>query len=246
MIGVVLAAGSGRRLMPYTADVPKTLVTVADGVTILDVILANLASVGVTDVVLVVGHAAASVHRRVPDLESSYGVRLQLIHNDRYGWNNAYSLWLVRSQLEGGAIVVNGDTLHPAAVQKTLFAQRGPGVLLAVDTLRDLTDEAMKVRLDAAGRVVRIAKSLSDADGEYIGVALLEAAVVPVLTECLADTWHRDPNLFYDDALQLLADRTAGVSAAPIGALDWVEVDTPADLSRAREIARLYPLLLER
>jgi choline kinase len=240
MIGVVLAAGSGRRLLPYTSDVPKTLVPVADGLTILDVILGNFASVGITDVAVVVGHAASSVRGLVPDLEERYGVRLELVHNERFGWNNAYSLWLARDLLGGGAVLVNGDTLHPAAVEKTLLAQRGLGVHLAVDTLRELTDEAMKVRLDGAGRVVHIAKSLPAADGEYIGVCLVEGAVVPLLAECLAETWQRDPQLFYDDAFQLLADRTRIVSGVAIGALDWVEVDTPADLCRAREIARRY------
>ena len=51
MIGMVLAAGAGRRLRPYTDTLPKALVPVDGETTILDIALRNLAEVGLTDVV---------------------------------------------------------------------------------------------------------------------------------------------------------------------------------------------------
>ena len=56
MIGMVLAAGAGRRLRPYTDTLPKALVPVDGETTILDIALRNLAEVGLTDVVVVVGY----------------------------------------------------------------------------------------------------------------------------------------------------------------------------------------------
>jgi choline kinase len=241
-MGIVLAAGAGRRLLPHTEDLPKTLVPVSEKTTILDVILSNFGAVGLTEVAVVVGHAAAAVRGRVAELEGAHGVRLHLIHNDRIDWNNAYSLWMAREAFAGGALLVNGDTMHPVAVEKTLLTQRGAPVSLAVDTLRDLTGEAMKVRLDDTDRVVEITKAMpvTSAHGEYIGAAVLEPAVAPELTDCLVETWRRDPHLYYEDAFQLLADRTGGVRAARLGALDWVEVDDSVDLARAREIFCRY------
>ncbi|MEA2387162.1 MAG: hypothetical protein QOJ22_1336, partial [Thermoleophilaceae bacterium] len=46
MIGMVLAAGAGRRLQPLTDDLPKTLLPVDGERTILDIALANLKHVG--------------------------------------------------------------------------------------------------------------------------------------------------------------------------------------------------------
>ena len=43
MIGLVLAAGQGQRLRPYTDSLPKTLIPVDGDDTILDIILRNLA-----------------------------------------------------------------------------------------------------------------------------------------------------------------------------------------------------------
>jgi choline kinase len=49
-----------------------------------------------------------------------------LVPNDRaHRWNNAYSLWLAREHFARGALLVNGDTVHPASVEKTLLAARG-------------------------------------------------------------------------------------------------------------------------
>jgi choline kinase len=224
-------------------DLPKTLLPIQAERTILDVILHNLTHVGIDEVVIVVGHMSHALRRRVPQLEERHGVRLELVDNDRVEWNNAYSLWLAREHFADGALLVNGDTVHPIAVEDVLIAAAGAGgVRLAVDSVKALTDEAMKVRLDATGRVVRITKMMpvSDADGEYIGAAVLEPGVGAELAACLAETWRRDPGLYYEDALQLLADRSGAVRATHIGAVDWVEVDDISDLSRARDIVCLY------
>ena len=97
MIGMVLAAGAGRRLQPDTDALPKALLPVDGDTTILDIALRNLAEVGLRDVVIVVGHAAGVISDRAAAMERAHGVTLQLVHNDRaQEWNNAYSLWLAR------------------------------------------------------------------------------------------------------------------------------------------------------
>lgn len=45
------------------------------------------------------------------------------------------------------------------------------------------------------------------------------------------------PDLYYEDGYQEYAERGDEIKTAPIGAVDWVEVDNHADLERAREIA---------
>ena len=52
---IILAAGKGLRLLPLTSTVPKCLAVVG-GRTILENALIQLRSVGVEEVVLVVGH----------------------------------------------------------------------------------------------------------------------------------------------------------------------------------------------
>jgi choline kinase len=237
--GLVLAAGPGRRLHPLTDDLPKTLLPLDDGRTILDLALANLSAAGLRDVIVVTGFAAERVEERAADLERRHGVRLELLLNERAEeWNNAYSLWLARDAFAGGALLVNGDTVHPASVEETLLAARGPGVLLAVDREKHLGEEAMKILLSERGTLEQISKEIDPASaaGEYIGVALIEPSAAEPLADALEATWRREPSLYYEDGFQELADRGGEIHVAPIGDVDWVEVDDHRDLARAREL----------
>jgi choline kinase len=242
MIGMVLAAGAGRRLRPYTDTLPKALVPVGpddDGTTILDIALSNLGAVGLTDVVIVVGYRAEAVEKRQAALEERHGVSLTLVHNDKAEeWNNAYSMWLAREHFAEGVLMVNGDTVHPVSVEKTLLERRGPDILLAVDTVKTLADEEMKVTLSESGHLQRITKLMdpAQAHGEYIGATLIEPAAAGPLAEALEATWKGDPDLYYEDGYQELVNRGGRISVAPIGAVDWVEVDNHDDLAKARGI----------
>src|SRR6185312_7585033 len=174
---VVLAAGPGRRLGPLTRELPKTLLPLGEGGTILDLVLENLAAVGVEEVAVVTGFAAGRVDELLPELEERHGLRLRPVFNDRAEeWNNAHSLWLAQETFADGALLVNGDTVHPPSVETTLLADEGDGLVLAVDTSKPPGGEAMKVALGEDGAVERIGKKLGEADGEYIGVALVGPA----------------------------------------------------------------------
>ncbi|TWD82115.1 choline kinase [Kribbella amoyensis] len=241
MIGLVLAAGAGRRLRPYTDTLPKALVPIDPETTPLDLTLANFAEVGVTDVAVVVGYAAAAIEARVAELQDRYGVRLELVHNDKAEiWNNAYSLWCARDLLKQGVILANGDTVHPASVERILLAARGDArrIVLALDTVKPLADEEMKVVWDEATGVRSITKLMdpATATGEYIGVTLIEPDAADELAAALRETWERDPDQYYEDGYQVLVDAGFRIDVAPIGTVDWVEIDNHADLARAREI----------
>jgi choline kinase len=243
MIGMVLAAGAGRRLRPYTDSLPKALVPVNGDTTILDIALGNLAEVDLTDVVIVVGYRAEAVEGRKAALEAAYGVSITLVHNDKAEeWNNAYSMWLARDHFSKGVLMVNGDTVHPVSVEKTLLAGRGPAILLAVDNVKTLADEEMKVTLGSSGFLSRITKLMDPAEayGEYIGATLIEPAAAKPLADALEATWRGNPDLYYEDGYQELVNRGGEIAVAPIGAVDWVEVDNHDDLAKARLIAKGY------
>ncbi|MGP9017298.1 phosphocholine cytidylyltransferase family protein [Streptomyces sp. BR1] len=245
MIGLVLAAGAGRRLRPYTDTLPKALVPVDGDTTVLDLTLGNFAEVGLTEVAIVVGYRKEAVYARKEALEAKYGVTLTLIDNDKAEeWNNAYSLWCARDVLKQGVILANGDTVHPVSVEQTLLAARGQGqkIILALDTVKHLADEEMKV-ITADGEGVRRITKLMDpatATGEYIGVTLIEPEAAEELADALKTTFERDPDLYYEDGYQELVNRGFTVDVAPIGEVSWVEIDNHDDLAKGREIACRY------
>ncbi|MFE7599271.1 sugar phosphate nucleotidyltransferase [Streptomyces sp. NPDC057494] len=250
MIGLVLAAGAGRRLRPYTETLPKALVPVSgegteNELTILDGTLKNFAEIGLTEVAIVVGYRKEAVYDRKDALEAKYGLTITLVDNDKAEeWNNAYSLWCAREVLKRGVILANGDTVHPVSVEKTLLAARGKGqkIILALDTVKNLADEEMKV-ITAEGKGVQRITKLMDpatATGEYIGVTLIEAEAAEELADALKATFERDPDLYYEDGYQELVNRGFTVDVEPIGDVKWVEIDNHDDLAKGREIACQY------
>ncbi|TGZ18105.1 nucleotide sugar-1-phosphate transferase [Streptomyces sp. S816] len=250
MIGLVLAAGAGRRLRPYTDTLPKALVPVGaqdvpEAVSVLDLTLGNFAEIGLTEVAVIVGYRKEAVYARRAEFEEKYGLKLTLIDNDKAEeWNNAYSLWCGRDALKDGVILANGDTVHPVSVEKTLLAARGDGkkIILALDTVKSLADEEMKVVVDPAKGMTKITKLMdpAEATGEYIGVTLIEGDAAEELADALRTTFERDPQLYYEDGYQELVDRGFRIDVAPIGDVDWVEIDNHEDLARGREIACRY------
>ncbi|WP_330452251.1 MULTISPECIES: phosphocholine cytidylyltransferase family protein [unclassified Streptomyces] len=250
MIGMILAAGAGRRLRPYTDTLPKALVPVGpegdeESLTVVDLTLGNFAEVGLTEVAIIVGYRKEALYERKAALEAKYGVSITLIDNDKAEeWNNAYSLWCGRDALKDGVILANGDTVHPVSVEKTLLAARGDGkrIILALDTVKSLADEEMKVVVEDGEGVRRITKLMdpSEATGEYIGVTLIEAEAAEELADALKTTFERDPDLYYEDGYQELVNRGFKVDVEPIGDVKWVEIDNHEDLAKGRKIACLY------
>ncbi|MFE9778761.1 sugar phosphate nucleotidyltransferase [Streptomyces sp. NPDC005775] len=250
MIGMILAAGAGRRLRPYTDTLPKALVPVGpegneESLTVVDLTLGNFAEVGLTDVAIIVGYRKEALYERKAALEAKYGVTLTLIDNDKAEeWNNAYSLWCGRDALKDGVILANGDTVHPVSVEKTLLAARGEGkkIILALDTVKQLADEEMKVVVDPEKGVQRITKLMdpSEATGEYIGVTLIEGDAAEELADALKTTYLRDPDLYYEDGYQELVNRGFKIDVEPIGDIKWVEIDNHEDLAKGRTIACQY------
>ncbi|GAA4761844.1 MULTISPECIES: phosphocholine cytidylyltransferase family protein [Streptomyces] len=249
MIGLVLAAGAGRRLRPYTDTLPKALVPVdpqgEGSLTVLDLTLANFAEIGLTEAAVVVGYRKEAVYARKAQLEEKYGLTLTLVDNDKAEeWNNAYSLWCARDLLSRGVILANGDTVHPVSVERSLLAARGGGrrIILALDTAKKLADEEMKVVAEDGAGVRRITKLMdpAEATGEYIGVTLIEPEAAADLADALRATFERDPDLYYEDGYQELVDRGFTLDVAPIGEVAWVEIDNHDDLAKGREIACRY------
>jgi len=101
------------------------------------------------------------------------------------------------------------------------------------DTLSDtrvVVEDAFAVGDRVVGRYTYHARHT----GPFVGVP---ASGADALIDALERTWQHDPSRFYEDAFQLLADERVRIGAAPIGDVDWVEIDDHIDLTRALELA---------
>jgi choline kinase len=224
---IILAAGSGSRLRPLTADLPKCLLEVG-GRTLLDHQLDALARCGITDVVAVVGFRGDKIRQQA-------GTAVRYIENERFAATNSlYSLWLAREELTKGFCVMNSDVLAPPRLFERLLTASAPDGVL-VELGHDFEPEDMKVTL-VDGRVVDFGKGLpSDrAQAHNVGVAKFSPEGAAVLTRCLdrlVASGHE--NDWAPAAFREFAGESPLAAVATDG-LPWIEIDYPADLARAR------------
>jgi choline kinase len=227
MKGVILAAGKGARLNGTIGDKPKCLLRVG-GRTLIERHIETLRAAGIDEVVVVVG-CQADLVRRV------CGPHVTYVENTRFAQTNSlYSLWLARTLLREGFVVMNCDILfHPQLLSDLVTAQYEDALLIGFDE-GPFGDEEMKVTT-RRGRVIEMAKTLNpaDADGENVGIVKFGAAGAAVLIELLdqrvAAGGLRDwaPRAFAEFA------RRRPLHAIGTRGYPWTEIDFPEDYERA-------------
>jgi choline kinase len=112
MKAIILAAGQGTRLLPFTREHPKCLVPVG-GKAILDHQLEALAAAGVEDVLVVGGYLIERLEQHLSLLPAR--TRPGLLCNPFWSVANSIgSVWTARAHMDAPFILMNGDTILAA------------------------------------------------------------------------------------------------------------------------------------
>jgi choline kinase len=252
---IVIAAGRGRRLMPYTDEMPKCLVPV-DHRTIAQVQLDALRAHGVDDVVFIRGYLGEVLEARRGELGD-----VRFVDNSDWENNNILeSLFCAADELDGPVITTYSDIIFTPEVVGALIDAPGDIALVIDRDFRDVyvgrdehpLEEAEVADLDATGGVARVGKRAlpaSEAWGEFIGLAKLSAAGAAMFRDAWAELrqryrgredqpFERAPTFrqaYLTDLLQHLIG--AGQRVEPVAIRgSWREIDTVQDLQRAREL----------
>lgn len=129
MKAVVLAAGEGTRLRPFTMSRPKGMIPVGNR-PILEYIVEALVQNGVKDIIMVVGYHKDTILSHFED-GRRFGARIQYITQDKQ-LGTAHALSLASTHLdEEGFMTVAGDNLIDAQlVTDLLEKKRGPSLVV--------------------------------------------------------------------------------------------------------------------
>jgi choline kinase len=232
-VAVVLVAGIGSRLRPLTDDRPKALVSVGPE-TVLGRAVRLLSAYGVRKLVLATGYREDALRAAL----ASAPLEVAYCRNPRFdSTQNSVSLALCRDAVgDSGFFKLDGDVVFQTEVLSRLDASDAP-LAVAIDSTRRADAEAMKVRLAEGGRIAEFGKgiSLEAAAGESIGIERIARSATRPLFEALTGTSRTD--LYYEDVYsELIARGALGAQAIEVGDLPWTEIDTPEDLSKAREL----------
>ena len=108
MKAVILAGGKGTRLKPYTTVLPKPLMPVGDR-PILEVIIRQLKSQNLNDIIITTGHLGELIVNFFGD-GGRLGVNIKYSMEDQ-PLGTAGGLGLIKEMLKDTFLMVNGDTL---------------------------------------------------------------------------------------------------------------------------------------
>jgi 1L-myo-inositol 1-phosphate cytidylyltransferase len=250
---IVLAAGTGSRLVSGEIG-PKPLKPVA-GVPLLVRILRTLRSEGIREVVVVTGYKEELIREAL--LESSLGLTITCVSNERWDKKNGVSLLAARDFVLPGTLLTMADHLYAPAIVRRLGALDLPSGAAALAVDYDIArcfdlDDATKVRTER-GLIVDIGKEIPAYNAIDTGVF----RIGPSLVDALERVYAEQGDCSLSEGVRALS--AAGLFVAcDAGDARWIDVDTPAALAEAesmlsafgdgldRDIARIEPRPVDR
>ncbi len=238
MKAIILAAGRGSRLLPLTRDMPKCLLPVGSGKSVLEHQLGILRDCGISDVVVVSGFKTRLVDLVIRDFPAN-GVRIENLYNPFFHVaDNLASCWMTRGHMTENFMILNGDTVFAHDLLDTVLSSLAGPIAVTIDRKADYDADDMKVELDGE-RVLAIGKGLPPerTGGESIGLLAFRGNGPGLYVEALEDAIRAPGGLksWFLKAVHDLAG-TGAVTAFSIEGLRWAEIDTHEDLAAAQAL----------
>lgn len=249
MIGVILSAGMGTRLMPLTKDRPKPLLEI-NGMTLLERMIRNLMNEDIKEFILIVGYNKEKVFEIAPILEEKYDISVKVIENEKYDvTNTSVSTYLASKYIEENQkddfILINGDNVVDPEII-TRIAERD-NTSLIVDNFKDLNEESFKLIIEnetfnedktiANGTIKEIGKGIDipSSTGEFIGVSKVSLKDIAKFNEILEDLMEEDKQNYYDFAYKTLST-ISPIDYVLTNGLKWTEIDDHNDWEQAHKL----------
>lgn len=240
MHAIILAAGVGSRLFGDSRTQPPKSLIEFDGKTLLARHFEYLQDFGIEKLTLVVGYRKDLV---VAEAEScAPDGFLEVIENPMYRGGSIISMWYARETYRRGkrVLFMDADVLYDTNILKRLIGNPEASAFVYDEAL-DEGDDPVRICL-RDGKVVDFGKRIVgqfDAMGEWPGFMTVSAETGPLIAASL-ENYIEGGQLMatYEEAIRdVIIGGPVGVfGIVDISDLDWIEIDFPEDLERAREV----------
>ena len=233
--GVLLAAGKGSRMAAFSSHIPKPLLVHQ---------IEMLREVGITDIVVLIGHKGFEIARVLGD-GSSLGVHLTYVEQTET-LGIAHAVGQLENAVEKPFLMFLGDIYFVAKDIDGMFEQferQAGGAVLATKIEEDplAIRRNYSVQLEEGGRVVRVVEKPRHVSNKLKGVGLY------LFDLTIFDAIRRTPRTAMRDeyeiteAIQVLINDGEHVSAVN-AVYDDVNLTYPADLLRVNlQLAQKNP-----
>ena len=251
MIGVILSAGMGTRLMPLTKEIPKTMLEI-NGMTLLERMIRNCIDAGINKFIVIVGYNMEKVTELCPQIAEKYDIEIKAIANEKYDiTNTSVSTYLASKFIEENDlddfVLINGDNVVDPTIISNIVASNNTGMI--IDNFKELNEESFKLIIDdesfneertiANGKINSIGKGLDipSSTGEFIGVSKVVSDDVAEFNRILESLIEEDPQNYYDFAFKDLSIIKT-IDFVLTNGLKWTEIDDHNDWEKAQILVR--------
>ena len=235
MKAIILAAGRGSRLFPYTQYIPKCLLDLG-GTTILEEQINHIRNCGINEVVIVVGFGFEKVENFLRNYDG-LGLSIKTLYNPFYqSTNSLVSLWIARSEMDEDIVVINGDDVFEINVLDKILSTREDKICLPIKKRNSYESEDMKV-ITNGDRILDVSKNIeSNTSAESVGIRVFRGTGVELVKRSIEEEMRMPgaETKWYISSIRRLISKGYSVRALDIEGLFWMDVDYPSDLSRAR------------
>lgn len=244
MRAIILAAGQGTRLKPFTDNIPKCMVKLANK-PLLQWQLDTLRSVGIIDIAIVAGYRAQAI-----DFQD-----VTYFYNSDYMFTNmVVSLFCASEWLDGSddILICYGDIVYEPRVVQAILTEADAPMAVAVDSnwyeywitrMKDPLSDAETLKINTDRHIYEIGRktnNFDDIQGQYMGLIRVKAESVMSLRniwESITKTATREnwQKMYMTDFIQALI-KAQWIIGPIFIAGGWLEVDTISDLELYEEM----------
>jgi choline kinase len=237
---LILAAGIGRRLgKPGAGHMPKAMLDFG-GKTLLARHIGILRGLGISDITVVIGFAAAQMRAALVAFDE--GPPICGVINPDFRAGSVVSLWAGRAVLRRGTpvILMDADVLYDARLMTRLIDSPNADCLL-LDREIEPGDEPVKLCV-RDGRIVDFHKLPSephDWHGESVGFFRFSAAAAEELADRAEDYVATGRRMMeYEEPIRdmIIASAADRFGFEDITGLPWTEIDFPEDVVKAQAL----------
>lgn len=235
MKAIILAAGRGKRLYPYTKYIPKCLLDIG-GVTILEHQINSIRDCGIDEVVIVIGFGFEKVENFLRTYDG-LGLKIRTLYNPFYQTTNSLiSLWIARGEMDQDIVVMNGDDVFELDVLDSALSMLEDKICLPAKRRDEYEDEDMKIVVKE-GNIIEVGKLLeSSPSAESVGVRVFRDTGVELLKRAIEEEMRSDSpeKKWYISAIHRLIEKGYKIKSFDVEDMFWMDVDYPGDLFKAR------------
>ncbi|MCP4074650.1 MAG: NTP transferase domain-containing protein [Gammaproteobacteria bacterium] len=236
----ILAAGTGRRMYPLTKDIPKSLLDLGDGSTLLDKQLTlALENDKISQIYIITGYKNEHIEQKAEEYNQSGNIHC--VYNPFYDVsNNLMSLWCTHHHfMDRDFIITNGDNIYKPGVFEKITAPMDDGIYVTIDYKDHYDDDDMKVCIQG-DTINRISKKIEveKTNAESVGLVRLSGEESRSLFQrhllgLIKEDTSRDA--FWLEIFNSLALQNETINPLIIDQHDWGEMDFHPDIEQMKQ-----------